>query len=407
MTFYIGPLGGLVAVEGVQPEVPITPSRGVEETQMDDGSLMIRDTPFAPRRWSLQLRPWMPAREARVLQAAAGRLLGDVWLFDDSLARENMVHLHQVAGSDVDGFGRVDCHGLWLRSFVPGANSSRSVTREARYATVDSQAPYQVGPNLCRIDATSSLLARIALPFLPAGAAFLDASLKLLPSISGALTGGTVRRTGAGWSPDLVAFNNAPDLAGAPIGSLPATFGNAEITIPISLDVTDFGTDVNLALTATSGGLHSNYGPVLVVNYTLAEGEDAVRQVLVRGARPVNVSVFTDAGPAAVVGSVAGPGVAAPLTAGADGRAEVTVTPSSDGVLVVTLAGGAQPGLVSGLQVVEGFEPPDLFVPGRGAWARVHVSDPGQVLQIAEAGRDALSDWTVEFVEIGRPGDVP
>lgn len=396
----------MTPIEGIQPGASVAAARPESERQTPSGARYLRRGRHAPRTWSWELKPWSTPDEVRVLKAAADGSLGDLWLFNAAAARANILHPHQTHGTAAQGYSRVDCDGLALRSLTPGSANLVETVPVGDRASVDSANPYINLGGVSHVSATRRALMRFTLPSVPGTLVSSRLVYERTGSGTVTVTGGAIRRTVGMWSPDTVTYATGPSL-GATIGTPPSSQSTGvTIETTLSLTTADLGTTVELAYVASSvsGATFLGFGPARIeLTYVPAVGDPVTIRVPVRGGVAHAIACHTTTASGTVLSwSGAATGSLSGVAGG--GRRVATFTPAADGILAVTVP--AQTGLLSGLQLTEGAGP-GVFLPGEGAWASVRVRDLAETMQLALAGEMALADRGVEIVEVGTPGWVP
>ena len=115
MTFHLGPLGYMKALDGVQAGVSVEASRPVGELITSAGVRWAQRPKYTNRTWNLAC-VWAGPEVVAWLQAAASGLVpGDLWFFDPQAAAANALYPHQVAGT---GGGVVSVDGVPLRNII-------------------------------------------------------------------------------------------------------------------------------------------------------------------------------------------------------------------------------------------------------------------------------------------------
>lgn len=109
--FYVGPLGYLTPLDGVQRGAEVSYARPSSEIVTLGASRVVQVGARAPREWTLPMTPWSPPTLVAMLAAAAQGLLEDVWLLDVAAARANALPpvppRAPVTRIAVPGFGRM------------------------------------------------------------------------------------------------------------------------------------------------------------------------------------------------------------------------------------------------------------------------------------------------------------
>lgn len=144
--FLFGPLGGMVPLVRVRPDVQVEVERGGSEFVSSGGVRYVQRARYAPRRWTLDWG-WKDATVVRSLTAAAQGILRDCWLYDVAAARENMVAAHLTTGTGL----KVNVDGLALGSVPRGHQVSVPLLANRMYA-VSVWSAAAAGTNVAHYD---------------------------------------------------------------------------------------------------------------------------------------------------------------------------------------------------------------------------------------------------------------
>lgn len=429
--FLLGPLGAMVPVDAT-PGSSLASERPRGVAVSGAGVRRTRRGRYAPRTWDLALNDVTP-EAVTMLELAAQGLLGDVWLLDRADAAANMLTPTQVAGTPV-GRPPVMCDGYALPPLATsGVSAVRTLTaRAVANASVAASTPDATGSQGSSLVVPFDGLALMAfdLPELPPGAEYVSAQLVLTRYVGGSSQAGTVaviqQLTAPEFVESRVTWNTLPTGSGN-------TWGTYTVASPASPTVTMnapslaafLGTRVVVHLDGSPPAMDQFYsrrdplgrGPALLINYrytALAPAKPS--RVHLRGGQPYTIStwvataltsaqaviewVFTGASGALTSGTVSTP--PGPRTGPV--QAADTFTPTEDGVLALAIRTTALSGEASGLRVHEGT-PDGRFYAGRGTPCRVEVFDPASTLKLWRAGEQRSSDYTVQLVEVGVPGE--
>ena len=356
----------------------------------------------APRTWQLDMGHAGPEVVTALAVAAQGDG-GDVWLWDDSIARANL--LDPIWARGRDDYPVVDCGGLRLRSLTLGPGSPTSVVDVPLKANVTISGGTVTPENPMTVDASRNVLAKVAVPAPGVGATLSTAQLIL--SGTGSATLNAYAASNAWYEPsraiaDLPYWTSVP--AGALVGSAApasgvwtiglsgvAAFANADMSLRISGDAT----------TVLLNSRASLKPPVLRLTYAVAPAAARTMTMpLIAGSYVL--SAWTDAASGTVLGTrKIGTGSVVNWTAPAGSglrRANHALTVAADSDVTVTVNDSAAY-VLGGLGLSSFLE--DAYLPPGKTPVRVQVDDPTAVLDSLYDDEQGKGPRTVTIREVG------
>lgn len=360
----------------------------------------------AVRSWSLSFGQRSGPETVAALTMAAQQDAGDVMLWDESAARENL--LDPVTVGARSGYPMMLCDGMPVISLTSASGgSSPTLTQSVRLksnltinTTINLFPGGPIGLQAGSVDA----LVKVTIPPTPEGLVLSSASLQLHRNAG---TGGTIsaRHCSNAWVESL----GASVWSAVPAGTLAGAATAAEVTtIPLTGVGPFAGTDMSLRLSASSGTAsflgrdHDSLFPVLQLTYAVQSADRVIRQHLRAG--DYWLTYWTNAAAGTQVGTLAADGATLPLITGPGlGLRRVSVdlstaTESMDRDWTITILDSTAY-LLGGLMLTS--LPVDHYLPGQKTPVRVTVDDPSLNLGSLYAGERGMGERAVTIREVG------
>lgn len=404
--FWLRVNGVWTPLEGVQKQVGREVERPSSSWTSVGGVRHIQYARRAARSWNLDLGHAGPEAVAALAMAAQGDA-GDVWLWDESSARANMVD--PVALAARPGYPVTDCGGMPVVSLTQGPSAPTTTVDVPLKANMAIQPSGASGPGLTVEAGAVESLVKVSVPDTPPSLTLASATLMLRETTGNGGTLAAYATTNA-W----VETEGATDYwTSVPAG---ASRGSAAITAatPVALsDVAAFaGTDMSLRLVKTSGPGSSMFWsrtrgsnpPVLRLTYTLLAAERSFTQLL----RPGDywISLWSDATAGTAFGNMrvdlgSGP-IDAPLlaTAGTGWRFMSAPFSLPNPVEVECTVYDSSAYLLAGL-MLSNLDHPGVYLPPEKTPVRVRVDDPTLVLDWLYTSQQGQGPRTVTIREVG------
>lgn len=399
--YYLRVNGTWLPLDGVQSGVGIEQGRASSEMISVGGVRHVQYSESQARTWSLDFGHASPSAVAAVELAAAGRS-GEVWLWDESAARQN-IFPEAVFGELAHEVVQVG--DLALRSVTSQGATPPPPSTVDRAAWIGIQSSDNTS-GFAIIAASSDILARFAVPATPAGMVLASAKLRLAPWNFATGGGFEVFTTTGAWSegvspiPGIWAASRAGSLIGA--GAMPTATA-------VDVDVSGVGgfaggfLNLRVARSAGSSLTVTMGGAQLILAYTpVGAKPDIEFDIPIRNI-PLRLSFTTDAAASTPVAflSVAGGGeIPLEATAGSGLRRCVIDFPGS-GAAVDTHwripDGGYK---LAGLTLTS-LTTNDGYCMPQNACVKVAVDDPTLSLDSLYPGQQGEGRRTVLIREVG------
>lgn len=371
----------------------------------------------APRTWQLDMGHAGPEVVTALAVAAQGDG-GDVWLWDDSIARANL--LDPIWARGRDDYPVVDCGGLRLRSLTLGPGSPTSVVDVPASANLTAWADSRNQGRTLRVSATpnqKAALLKFSVPATPAGRVYQSAQLRLTQDAADSVSIDVAATNNAWVEPVEVAgswtdwgSSWAKQPAGTVLGSgtTPAVDGGL-FAVSLSSVAAYAGSSLSLRLDRTGGDTATIFEsresasapPVLRLTYAVAAaGARTTTMPLMAGSYVL--SAWTDAASGTVLGTrKIGTGSVVNWTAPAGSglrRANHALTVAADSDVTVTVNDSAAY-VLGGLGLSSFLE--DVYLPPGKSPVRVQVDDPTAVLDSLYDDEQGKGPRTVTIREVG------
>ena len=398
--------GQWVPLEGVQAGVGYGIERPSSATTTVGGVRRIQSARRATRDWTLDFGQATPDAVTALKIAASGDAT-DVQLWDESIARENLLDPLPLAARP--GYPVIDCGGMPLVSLTAGeeaAHTSAEVALKAQ-ATLREGDGSLVWDWLTLSPGEMEALVKVTVPPTPAGMDLVAAELVLS---GGEANGGTVRAHAASnaWAEAGGAPYWSTVPAGALLGSAPAA---PVTTIPLGDVSAHVGTDLSLRLSLEGGtsvlffeGRYFPDAPVVRLTYAVLAEDRVFDQHLRPGS--YTLACWTDAPEGTEFGKltvdVGGGPVDLPLSATAGTGLRYIAAPVTVPAMVdVTFTIWDSPDYVLGGLMLSTVAHPDVYMhPGKTP-VRVSVDDPSLTLDMLLPGQQGLGQRGVVMREVG------
>lgn len=399
--------GVWVALPGVQAGVPREAERPSSSFTSVGGVRHSQAARRAARSWTLDFGQAGPEAVTALAVAAQGDG-GDVMLWDESIARQNL--LDPVPLTARPGYPVVMCGTTPLRSLTAGPGATPTMTKDVELKanlsihSMDGSGMYDfLGLAPDSIDA----LLKIDIPPTPAGMDLIGADL-LLTSVFGFDGTITAHVASNAWTENTDAdyWNTIP--AGAALGSAPAA---ARTVVPLGDLSAYVGTDLSLRLAQTGGtsgstfrGRYMTDPPIVRLKYTVLAQDRVFEQHLRPG--DYTIGFWTDAPEGAEFGQASGvfgdtPGpLVIPEGTGTGWRyVGVSFSLPSSLDLRMTIWDSTNYLLAGGM--ISTINHPDVYMAAQKTPVHAHVEDPTLVLDRLFAGEQGVGQRTVTIREVG------
>lgn len=401
--FWLRLNGEWVPLPGVQAGVQVAAERRTDGFVSVGGVQHLVSARRAPRSWQLDLGHAGPEAVAALAVAAQGDG-GDVWLWDESAARENL--LDPIAARGVDAYLVVDCGGLPLMSLTQGS-AGPPVTRDV---ALKANVVIFSGGEARGLELGDGMdaLVKVSVPPTPSGQTLLGAELVLTAAGSGGSSDVDAYAASNAWV-EPVAHSNAGYWWSVPAGSLVGSASPVSGVWSIPLTGVDSfaGADMSLRLVGDAllvdrfvdRAAASNV-PVLRLTYESSASES--REIVLPPLRPgeYTLSGWTDADPDTVLGELdPGSSWVAGSTPELGTMRRVSQDFTLSGPVTLTLPDSDEYLLAGvGLATLDH----DTYMPGRKTPTRVKVEDPTLTLDMLYSGEQGRGPRSVTIREVGR-----
>lgn len=399
--FYLRVNGSWLPLDGVQSGVNISSQRASSEIVSVGGVRHVQYAPRVARTWDMDFGYATPEAVAAIELAAADQS-GEVWLWDEAAARQNMLP-QSALGNPRNPI--VTVAGLPLRSLTTGPSTiteTVSVPAAAAMSVRLNNSTYRQS----LVGTSRDSLARFNLPPTPAGMVLLSAKLKFSATDVPASGGVEAFVTSGAWVPPTASIDSAPGLwaatrAGASLGTgTVSAVGDQSVNLS---DLSAFaGGVLNIRVARTSGSSASLQMRNIQLELTYALSGTQPDVVIDFRTRPVPVrfSFTTNAPEGHIWGhlSIDGGGEIALPAAGGTGLRRLTYDlPAHDGTFRLRIPDSVY--LLAGLSVstlqIDGYYAP------QNACVKVAIDDPTLTLDRLLDGKQGQGNRTVTIREVG------
>lgn len=398
--------GVWVSLHGVQSNLQRQIERPGSSFTTVGGVRHAQTAPRPIRSWGLDFGQSGPEAVA-ALAVAAQNPSGEVWLWDESAARANM--LDPLPLADRPGYPLIDCGGMPLLSLTSGAEAAtttRDVPLKANL-TIRSTGESAAYDWLALDPGTVDALLKVSVPPTPTGMQLESAELILFPDevLSGSTV--TARRASNAWTEEggVDYWTSVP--GGTVLGT--AAVGVPSTSVPLG-DITAFvGTDMSVRLSASGmfaivEGRNLAHPPILRITYNVLAKDRTFTQQLRAGT--YYLGCWSDAAAGTEFGQMvvdlgSGP-ITAPLlaTAGSGWRYMSAPVTLPNPVTVECTIWDSADYLLGGF-MLSTVDHPGVYLPGEKTPVRVKVNDPTLVLAELYGGLQGQGERTVTLEEVG------
>jgi len=404
--FWLRANGVWTPLEGVQKQAGREVERPGNSWTSVGGVRHIQYARRAARSWSLDLGHAGPEAVAALAMAAQGDA-GDVWLWDESSARANMVD--PVALAARPGYPVTDCGGLPVVSLTQGSTAPTTTRDVALKANAAVSSAGEESPGIQFAASTWESLVKVSIPPTPDGMALASAELVMPAPVGASGTITAQSASNAWWEPassqTVGWWTSLP--GGTTVGT--GTISGGSVSISLSGVAAFVGADMTVRLSKSGSAADfpdrmSATPPVLRITYTLLAADRSFTQLL----RPGTywIALWSDATAGTTFGNMrvdlgSGP-IDAPLlaTAGTGWRYMSAPVSLPNPVEVECTVYDSSAYLLAGL-MLSNLDHPGVYLPGEKTPVRVRVDDPTLVLDWLYEGEQGRGPRSVTLREVG------